>query len=356
MANFNPIIITTAGQDLLSQAVAGQGTLTFTAVSTSSAVVQYDVAAVQAMTELSDIQQTSTPISAILQDGTAQVSALFSNTLLTQGYAANTLGLYASIGSGSQTLFAVAIANEPDNIPAQSGLSPSNFYYQFNIAISDTSQITISVPQDGNLPASVFNQIFPGIQAPTVDNAGNVLQYSLDGWKYVHFVDLVYPIGSIYISVNNINPGTFFGGTWEVWGSGQVPVGVDASVAQFATAEKSGGALNHNHDIDVEQTILSTDQIPPHTHSVSGKTNTTGSHSHTFSLITENGPAGTGYQWSRTGAGTVYNTSLAGSHSHNVTGSAASTGGGEGHSHNASSSNASSLPPYITCYMWKRIA
>ena len=29
------------------------------------------------------------------------------------------------------------------------------------------------------------------------------------------FRELIYPIGGIYISTNNINPGTFIGGTWE---------------------------------------------------------------------------------------------------------------------------------------------
>lgn len=35
---------------------------------------------------------------------------------------------------------------------------------------------------------------------------------------------LMHPIGSIYMSVENINPSTLFGGTWVAWGSGRVPV------------------------------------------------------------------------------------------------------------------------------------
>lgn len=51
----------------------------------------------------------------------------------------------------------------------------------------------------------------------------------------------VYPVGSIYMSVNNVNPSTLFGGTWQLWGAGRVPVGVDTNDTNFNTVEKTGG-------------------------------------------------------------------------------------------------------------------
>ena len=43
------------------------------------------------------------------------------------------------------------------------------------------------------------------------------------------------------MSVNNTDPGTLFGGTWEAWGTGRVPVGVDSGDSDFDTTEKTGG-------------------------------------------------------------------------------------------------------------------
>lgn len=55
-------------------------------------------------------------------------------------------------------------------------------------------------------------------------------------------INIVYPVGSIYMSVNNTNPSTFIGGTWVAWGSGKVPVGVDTGQTEFNSVEKTGGA------------------------------------------------------------------------------------------------------------------
>jgi hypothetical protein len=68
------------------------------------------------------------------------------------------------------------------------------------------------------------------------------------------FIDKIYPVGSIYMSVNNTNPGIYLTGTtWSAWGNGRVPVGVDTNQAEFNSVEKTGGEKTH---------ILSTAELP----------------------------------------------------------------------------------------------
>lgn len=54
-----------------------------------------------------------------------------------------------------------------------------------------------------------------------------------------------FPIGTIYMNVNNINPEKFFGGTWERFGQGKMIVGVDESDLDFNTSQKTGGEKTH---------------------------------------------------------------------------------------------------------------
>nr|DAE77002.1 MAG TPA: baseplate wedge protein [Bacteriophage sp.] len=69
-------------------------------------------------------------------------------------------------------------------------------------------------------------------------------------------VDLIYPIGSIYLSLNDINPNKLFGGTWERI-KGKTLVGVDELDTDFKTSKLIGGEKTHK---------LTINEMPSHTH------------------------------------------------------------------------------------------
>ena len=160
------------------------------------------------------------------------------------------------------------------------------------------------------------------------------------------FIKTMYPVGSIYMSVNATNPSTYFGGTWVAWGAGRVPVGINTSDSNFNTVEKTGGAAT---------VTLTTAQMPAHTHTFTGSSATTsskGAHTHNIGRDTDGGSGSSRYTVHSagvSGAGGTSPTSSAGAHTHTVTanGTNANTGGGGAHSN---------LQPYIVCYMWKRTA
>lgn len=65
------------------------------------------------------------------------------------------------------------------------------------------------------------------------------------------YVHPYYPVGSIYLSVNNTNPTKWFDGTWELIAKGRTLVGVDESDTDFNTVKKTGGSKYlqaHSHD------------------------------------------------------------------------------------------------------------
>jgi hypothetical protein len=113
-----------------------------------------------------------------------------------------------------------------------------------------------------NLKAPIESPIFTGTpMAPTASEKSNSAQIATT--EYVdRALNSFFPIGMIYMSVENVNPATFIGGTWTVWGKGRVPVGVDTIQAEFDTVEKTGGAKTHT---------LSKTEMPSHYHTVTDK-------------------------------------------------------------------------------------
>ena len=121
----------------------------------------------------------------------------------------------------------------------------------------------------------------------------------------------IYRVGDIIMSTNSRNPGLDYGGTWQLWGQGKVPVGIDTTDTDFDTIEKTGGTKN---------VTLTIDQIPPHQHVMP-------------STAKFGNPGNVNFGASGDWKGGDYFTWPA--------------GGGQPHNN---------LQPYITCYMWKKTA
>ena len=146
----------------------------------------------------------------------------------------------------------------------------------------------------------------------------------------------VYPVGSIYMSTVSTNPATLFGfGTWEAMPAGRVLLAQGkSSWGTTYNAGSTGGEATHQ---------LTVGELPTHNHS--GSTNTTGEHTHTFAVTSDesgndsNKPT-VGYN----NAGT-YTTSSAGNHSHTLT--INNTGNNQSHNN---------IQPYIATFIWKRTA
>lgn len=152
--------------------------------------------------------------------------------------------------------------------------------------------------------------------------------------KKSELIDLIYPVGSIYMSVDPRNPHELIGGTWVAWGEGKVPVGVDSSDTDFDEAGKMGGEKTH---------ALSVSEMPSHKHG---------------GYVNSGRYAGTPYF--KTEQGALADTAAAGSDMPALKpglGSSYTGAYGQLETLSVGSSNAhNNLQPYITCYMWKRTA
>lgn len=115
----------------------------------------------------------------------------------------------------------------------------------------------------------------------------------------------LYPVGSIYMSVNSTNPSNYFGGTWEQI-KDRFLLGAGSTYSNGAT----GGEATHK---------LTVNELPKHRHDINyGSTA---------------GGDGSGFRFSNTtGKGSYFMGYVGGDQPHN------------------------NMPPYLVVYMWKRVA
>ena len=137
----------------------------------------------------------------------------------------------------------------------------------------------------------------------------------------------IYPVGSIYMSVNSASPASLFGGTWAqikgrfLFGTGLNEANTTTEYGSLAanwinrTAGEMGGEIKH---------ALTTTEQPSHRHDFEANV-----------YARAEGGSETGFVYTNTG--TI------------DWGTPAVTASGGGESHN-------NMPPYLAVYMWKRVS
>lgn len=135
------------------------------------------------------------------------------------------------------------------------------------------------------------------------------------GWSYGAWVVTptmlsVYPLGSIYLSVNSVNPGELFGGTWE-----RIQDVFLLASGNTYDAGSTGGEREHK---------LTVNEMPSHQHTLANGNAAGPTYDWTPAAVQLNGE--NGWTWN--------------ANTHPV-------GGGAAHNN---------MPPYLAVYVWKRTA
>lgn len=139
------------------------------------------------------------------------------------------------------------------------------------------------------------------------------------GWIYSRalsslILEAVYPVGSIYMSVNSTSPATLFGGTWEAI-QGKFLLGAYGNTYK---AGSTGGEATHT---------LTVDEMPKHTHSM------------------YSGNSGAPETWEPDGGSYLVDSVTQDKHTWWASLGMNYAGGGAEHNN---------MPPYLAVYIWKR--
>lgn len=132
------------------------------------------------------------------------------------------------------------------------------------IEINESKVVSVLIDNE-TIKTNVDNELYaPTMRAATASSSGSKgivpapipnsnpgTRVLTDAASWRSIADMMYPVGSIYMSTTlstAASVAAIFGGTWEAWGAGRCPVGVNVDDSDFATVEKTGGAKTHTHE------------------------------------------------------------------------------------------------------------
>ena len=155
--------------------------------------------------------------------------------------------------------------------------------------------------------------------------------------------DKIYPVGSIYMSINNTDPSELFGGEWE-----RIKDTFLLASGDTYDGGSTGGSATHT---------LTTNEMPTHSHTQNAHSHKPNNSDNTVKMLTANKnvflstkreytpqTSGTGLYYVEADANTTISEY---DNTANTTATNQNTGGGQSHNN---------MPPYLAVYCWVRIA
>lgn len=168
-------------------------------------------------------------------------------------------------------------------------------------------------------------------------------------------LDKIYPIGSIYMSVNTTEPSTIMGGTWE-----RIKDRFLLSAGDTYKNGNTGGNANHSHTNPTTGSyngttgayggttgshVLTINEMPSHNHQMFSNMIAIRSTGGEYSTPTYTSAQVAGSNTKETGGGKGHTHDIP-SHTHSI----------PSHTHTVGNTGSSSnMPPYLTVNMWKRV-
>ena len=269
-----------------------------------------------------------------------------------------TYSITSTNGGGTLTEVQLPDSEEHINIISSVTINPGvTQEYTMSINYKNSSSINQDADKNKSLIGKLEitdmsgNSILPETSTGSSESPIESEQ-NLYGLKVKDLVDVLYPVGSVYISFEERNPSEIMGGSWERVSEGKTLIGVDEDDSSFNVSSKTGGSKSINL---------------AHSHTVNSHTHTTKDHALTIAEMPRHKHALDYQNVQRGTTGSPTSTRIPTSSNYTGTVDTNYTGSGEAHNHGETtasspgttselSTSQSILNPYITVYIWKRIS
>ena len=155
--------------------------------------------------------------------------------------------------------------------------------------------------------------------------------------------DLIYPVNSLYISTSATSPASYFGGSWERYGTGRALISASDTDTDFK-AGTTGGSKTHNHKYGITVgSYFGNTLIAPNASNLAVWSG----------LVAYDDDSGEAldafHEWTKLENGPVLG-------SDSMYGQRAAPRDAERYRYESNTKMGSSLSPYVAVYVWRRTA